>query len=1157
MGPTVNPCTKGIYIWGKPLVLERQNDSPLNVLLIDTEGIGSTQQDQTYDVKIFSLAILLSSYFVYNSISVIDERALDGLSLVVNLTKQITAKSNTSSAVGSGGKAKGRSSLGPRNSSDGTSMSSSNGGSSSSGGASSKHRGGTSNMAELAEYFPSFLWLLRDFALDLVDEKSNPITAAQYLENALAERPEASQQSKNAIRNSIKQLFRYRDCVTLVRPVVDEKQLKTIDSIPYSQLRPEFRRESELLVAKILDEAPVKQINGQNLNGESFVQLLMVYTEAINSGAVASIQNAWESVSSQVNQQAMEEAFHVWSSGIKARYNPNRPLGDEQLQALHIDCMNEAFGMFDGMSYNSAQTAAIRKHLKQKMVTEFGHLVQSNREASARFVLRLLAKLYEPLESQAKNGHFKTMDALLEAWSVLRKSYFEELGDAQASRLVAYDEFIKYFATHLATTSAHVMKTIHEKHTSAIEALRAEREQLKAAKHESELNAVQSIAEAKRLKELHEAVQKRSLELEQDRARALEQLTAAQKQVHSLQTTLNKATADNQKFMAEISAAEQRASKDREKLASALDFKLKAQEEHNKQLAAAEKKIENLEERLSASMSAQDKLERSTKEREKTAARTVAERERAASEREKAASEKEKAESGNKEKLRKALEAAESERDAVRSRATELEHELESAANDLDALEAELVKLRAENERAKSAAESDAATKAQSAQNAQVKFLNAEMAKIKAELERERKESASKIKNAVDAQKMASSAQKVTESAHAEAMHTVETLQNEVVSLATRCAELEKMLTEGLQGVESPPTSALAKKASVTTSASAKRASTSSASVAKSSSAAPTPTKLRAKTSATASATTPSSNTLAAKRSAANATNTVSGTPSKSLNAKSAATATPSRAAASSTPYIMEAYDEDVEYEGEEELSHDYEDIARASSTIPGDMLSDDGEYDEFANGGAEDNDNVLYFSAEDETEDETESGSGVAPKKKKVRAKAASKKSSVAAKTTSSAKKSAKTVQEENEEEEVEKPKKARAPAKRASIAVPPSSTASSSSTSATPKTSKVAKRTSMAASTSSSTPSAMDIDIELPPPSSSRKRARASDFSETAEEPAGTPIKKAQNDPLQMDKAQLKSVLTASGVKLPAEDQSKAFYIELYNKKFGRRRG
>lgn len=35
--------------------------------------------------------------------------------------------------------------------------------------------------------------------------------------------------------------FTDRDCVTLVRPVVDEEELQELDKIPYDQLRDKFR----------------------------------------------------------------------------------------------------------------------------------------------------------------------------------------------------------------------------------------------------------------------------------------------------------------------------------------------------------------------------------------------------------------------------------------------------------------------------------------------------------------------------------------------------------------------------------------------------------------------------------------------------------------------------------------------------------------------------------------------------------------------------------------------------------------------------------------------------------------------------------------------------------------------------------------------------
>ena len=75
VGPTINPCTKGIWVWSQPLEAEYKGEK-LQVLLMDSEGMGSMNEDQNHDTRIFMLALLLSSFFVYNSMGTIDENAL-------------------------------------------------------------------------------------------------------------------------------------------------------------------------------------------------------------------------------------------------------------------------------------------------------------------------------------------------------------------------------------------------------------------------------------------------------------------------------------------------------------------------------------------------------------------------------------------------------------------------------------------------------------------------------------------------------------------------------------------------------------------------------------------------------------------------------------------------------------------------------------------------------------------------------------------------------------------------------------------------------------------------------------------------------------------------------------------------------------------------
>ena len=91
VGPSIHPCTKGIHIWGAPVSGTSPTGEAINVLVVDSEGLGGLDEDNNHDMRIFSLALLISSYFIYNSMGQIDEAAISSLSLVVNLTKHIQA----------------------------------------------------------------------------------------------------------------------------------------------------------------------------------------------------------------------------------------------------------------------------------------------------------------------------------------------------------------------------------------------------------------------------------------------------------------------------------------------------------------------------------------------------------------------------------------------------------------------------------------------------------------------------------------------------------------------------------------------------------------------------------------------------------------------------------------------------------------------------------------------------------------------------------------------------------------------------------------------------------------------------------------------------------------------------------------------------------
>lgn len=76
-------------------MVQKINDEVVNVLVIDSEGLGSLSEEANHDTKIFALTLLFSSLFIYNSVGSIDENTLSGLGVIVNLSKHLKIKSNS------------------------------------------------------------------------------------------------------------------------------------------------------------------------------------------------------------------------------------------------------------------------------------------------------------------------------------------------------------------------------------------------------------------------------------------------------------------------------------------------------------------------------------------------------------------------------------------------------------------------------------------------------------------------------------------------------------------------------------------------------------------------------------------------------------------------------------------------------------------------------------------------------------------------------------------------------------------------------------------------------------------------------------------------------------------------------------------------------
>lgn len=263
---------------------------------MDSEGLGGVDKDQNYDVQTFTLAMLLSSFFIYNSTGVIDENALNSLSLVTILAQRIQNLEDEEDVV------------------------------------------------HLINHFPTFLWVLRDFVLDLRDDEGNEITPDQYLEYVLEE-TDREPEGHNEVRGTIKRFFPERYCATLIRPSDDERDLQNLRSDP-DLLKPEFVDQINDLRNFILNQIQVKTIGDIGLTGTDYVSVIMKYVEAINSGVIPKIEDSWVAVVENQLSNGYSKGLKVYEEDMRKFEAEYIPCNDDELAKAHKGIMQAAIEIF-------------------------------------------------------------------------------------------------------------------------------------------------------------------------------------------------------------------------------------------------------------------------------------------------------------------------------------------------------------------------------------------------------------------------------------------------------------------------------------------------------------------------------------------------------------------------------------------------------------------------------------------------------------------------------------------------------------------------------------------------------------------------------------------------------------------------------------------
>nr|CCA20085.1 guanylatebinding protein putative [Albugo laibachii Nc14] len=404
---TIERCTHGIWLYPSPFMWTTSKQETVAVLFLDTEGLGGLKASQEYDLKIFSLTALLSSKLIYNSQGSIDEKAIHGLSFIANIAKHIRLDTKESGSD-------------------------------------------SDEMMRLHSLFPSFLWLVRDFALELVDEDGDPISSSEYLEQALAEQmPRVpSNVERNRLRAMMKEFFRERDCMTLVRPVLDEEELQRSD-LSLQSLRPEFQVQIEQLRKLVFDEKTLKpkSIQERVMNGSMFVGLVQAYVDSINRGSVPVISSAWQSIAESESRKARENAMEMYRAAVSTLVVPVEPnVLNQTLNEVERKCLV----MFKKQSMGEF-AEKMKRELQQYFASERMKMIDRNEKACRERCQLLLQKLYSDVVqpflidfsgsspfSEDCGSDFECFD---KEWTQFRDTYLAQaVGSAKLECLMSFSE---------------------------------------------------------------------------------------------------------------------------------------------------------------------------------------------------------------------------------------------------------------------------------------------------------------------------------------------------------------------------------------------------------------------------------------------------------------------------------------------------------------------------------------------------------------------------------------------------------------------------------------------------------------------------------------------------------------------------------------------
>ena len=352
VGNTINACTKGIWMYPKLF----KNTEGEGLLFLDTEGIGALDATSEHDVRIFTMGLLLSSIFIYNSVGAIDESSIQSLSLMTKICQHVRVHANQEATE-----------------------------------------------SELAPHFPEFMWVLRDFSLRIESKEGVKLTQGEYLESALADPAGGSGGVRKAIRN----FFASRSLTVMPRPT-NKDSMETLERSP-GAISAKFRESVQQMKERIMSTGKLLRVNDQHVTPRAFAAMCKHTASQMHGGGIPSLKDAWSMMADIQARDARDAALALFAT----RSVDTEATASQQTMLRQTEAWKaETLAAFDTRvrSLDSCCTD-IRLQLSNELVERCDHIMHTNTQRVVLLVEQSVLRVGQDIEANLLQLHMYLSEA--------------------------------------------------------------------------------------------------------------------------------------------------------------------------------------------------------------------------------------------------------------------------------------------------------------------------------------------------------------------------------------------------------------------------------------------------------------------------------------------------------------------------------------------------------------------------------------------------------------------------------------------------------------------------------------------------------------------------------------------------------------------------